>query len=107
MSKLKLISCAGALAGLGAFSVAHAGSPADYFNKYDANADGVVTEAEFVAVKTASGKVTAAEATEKFSKIAGTDGQMTLAELETAMDSTKTVKAKSKGDCAKSKDRAA
>ncbi len=107
MSKLKLISCVGALAGLSAFAVAHAGSPADYFNKYDANADGVVTEAEFVSVKTSSGKVTAAEATEKFTKIAGTDGQMTLAELETAMESAKKVKAKDKGDCNKNKDRAA
>ena len=107
MSKLKLISCAGALAGLSAFAIAHAGSPADYFNKYDANADGVVTEAEFVAVKTSGGDVTAAEASAKFSKIAGTDGRMTLAELETAMDGAKKVKAKDKGDCAKSKDRAA
>lgn len=107
MSKLKIFSCAGVLAGLGAFAMAHAGSPADYFNKYDANADGVVTEAEFVAVKTESGKATAAEASAKFTKIAGTDGQMTLAELETAMDGAKKVKAKDKGDCNKSKDRAA
>lgn len=107
MSKLKLLSCAGALAGLGAFAVAHAGTPADYFNKYDANADGVVTEAEFVAVKTASGKVTAADATAKFTKIAGTDGQMTLAELETAMNSAKKAKAKDKTKCNKSKERAA
>ena len=107
MSKLKLISCAGALAGLSAFAMAHAGSPADYFNKYDANADGVVTEAEFVAAKTASGKATAEEASAKFTKIAGTDGQMTLAELESAMNSAQKVKAKDKGDCNKSKDRAA
>lgn len=107
MSKLKLISCAGALAGLGAFAVAHAGSPADYFNKYDANADGVVTEAEFVAMKTSSGKVSAADASAKFTKIAGTDGQMTLAELETAMTAAKEAKAKDKAKCKESKERAA
>lgn len=102
MTKLKLLTFTGALAGLGAFAAAHAGSPADYFKKFDANADGVVTEAEFVAVKTAGGKVTASEAQAKFTKIAGDDGQMTLAELETVM----TVKAKEK-DCSKSKDRSA
>ena len=107
MSKLKLISCAGALAGLGAFAVAHAGSPSEYFSKYDTNADGVVTEAEFVAVKTASGKVTADEATAKFTKIAGTDGQMTLAELETAMQVAQKAKAEEKAKCNKSKDRSA
>lgn len=107
MTKLKLISCAGALAGLGALAAAHAGSPADYFNKYDTNADGVVTEAEFVAVKTASGKATAEEAQAKFAKVAGADGQMTLAELETAMNAKATeAKAKDK-NCSKDKDRSA
>ena len=106
MSKLKLMSCAGALVGLGAFVAAQAGTPADYFNKYDANADGVVTEAEFVAVKTASGKVSAEEATAKFTKIAGTDGQMTLTELETAMNTAQKAKAKEKG-CSDKKDRSA
>lgn len=107
MSKLKLITCTGAFIGLGALTIAHAGSPSDYFNKYDANADGVVTEAEFVAAKTAKGKVTSAEASEKFVKIAGTDGQMTLAELENAMSAAKKVKAKEKAKCNKDKDRAA
>ena len=104
MTKLKLFTCAGALTGLSALAVAHAGSPADYFNKYDANADGVVTKAEFVAAKTAKGKVTAADAEAKFAKIAGDDGQLTLAELETVM---KASAEKKKKDCSKKKDRAA
>lgn len=102
MTKLKLISCAGAFACFGAMATAHAGTASDYFGKYDSNADGVVTEAEFVAVKTASGKVTAAEAQEKFTRIAGTDGQMTLAELQTAMEPKAT-----SHDCSKSKDKTA
>jgi len=105
MKTFKLLTCAGALTGLGALAMAHAGSPADYFKKYDANADGVVTEAEFVAVKTAGGKVTAADAQAKFAKLAGTDGQMTMAELESAMKVS--AEKKKKEDCSKSKDRAA
>lgn len=82
----KLISSVGAVAALGAFSLAYAGSPADYFEKFDTDASGVVTEAEFIAYKTADGKHTAEAAAEKFAKIAGDDGEMTLAELETAME---------------------
>jgi len=102
MTKLKLLTFTGALAGLSAFAIAHAGSPADYFDKFDANADGIVTEAEFVATKTEGGKVTAAEAQAKFSKMAGADGELTLAELESVMN----VKAEKK-DCSKSKDKSA
>ena len=107
MSKLKLITCTGAFFGLGALTIAHAGSPADYFKKYDANADGVVTEAEFVAASTAKGKVSAADASSKFVKIAGTDGQLTLVELETAMSAAKKAKAKEKAKCHEDKDSAA
>ena len=102
MTKLKLFTCAGALTALGALAVANAGSPADYFKKYDADADGIVTEAEFVTAKTESGKVSAADAQAKFAEMAGSDGQLTLAELETVM----TVKSEKK-DCSKSKERSA
>lgn len=107
MTKLKLFTCAGALISLGALAMAHAGSPADYFKTYDANADGIVTEAEFISAKTQSGKASAAEATEKFMKIAGADGQMTLAELETAMKASEKAQAKDNKDCAKDKGRTA
>ncbi len=57
------------------------------FTDIDANADGMVTEAEFVTYKTADGDVTEAEASEKFAKIdADYDGEVTEAELTAAME---------------------
>lgn len=96
--KLKLVS--GAIAGLTAcaFAVAHAGSPADYFNKIDADASGMITQAEYVAYKTAGGKVSAEKATEKFAKLAGDDGELSLAEFEGAMKKTKSKDGKAKKD---------
>ena len=69
--------------------VALAGSPADYFEKMDADASGSVSEAEFVSYKTAGGKVSEEKVRAKFAKLAGEDGQMTLGELKTAMKASK------------------
>ncbi len=97
-----ILSMGAAIATVSAFSVAVAGSPADYFEKIDANADGVVTQAEYVSYKTADGKYTSEKATASFTKVAGDDGQLTLAEFEGAMKKA----SKSKKDC-KKKDTAA
>ena len=96
--KLKYATAAFGLVTASAFTLAHAGSPADYFNKIDADASGMITQAEYVAYKTSGGEVTAEKATEKFAKLAGDDGELSLAEFEGA------TKAKSK-DCHKDKDR--
>lgn len=87
--KLKVLSSICLAIATGGFLVAHAGSAADYFNKIDADASGMITQAEFVAYKTAGGKVTAEKAAEKFAKLAGDDGQLTLAEFEGAMKASK------------------
>ena len=47
----------------------------DKFNKVDTNSDGVITEAEF----TAQGERATAE---KFAKMAGDDGELTMDELK-------------------------
>ncbi len=95
--KLKtVILGTGSIAAMGVFSIAMAGSPADYFEKIDANADGVVTQAEYVAHKTEGGKYTAAQASESFTKVAGDDGSLTLAEMEAAMEKKAS---KAKHDC--------
>lgn len=99
MNHLKLFASAVVAISLGVSGVALAGSPADYFGKIDANADGNVTEAEFVAYKTADGKYTAEDAASKYAKLSGGDGTFTLVDMEASME-----KAKSKKDC---KDKAA
>ena len=87
--KIKLMTSAFGLVAASAFAVAHAGSPADYFNKIDADASGVITQAEYVAFKTADGKYSAEDAGAKFAKVAGEDGEMTLAEFEAAVKAKK------------------
>ena len=89
--KIKLVTGLVGIVAASAFAVAHAGSPADYFNKIDADASGMITQTEYVAYKTSGGKYSAEKASEKFAKLAGDDGELSLAEFEGAM-----VKAKSK-----------
>lgn len=95
MRRSKLLASAVIGLAFGAAGAAFAGSPAEYFEKIDANADGTISQAEFVAHKTADGKYTAEKASEKFSAIAGDDGQITLAEMEGAMKASK----RKKKDC--------
>lgn len=89
MTLLKATLTTGALVAGSAFLVAFAGSPAEYHAKVDANADGVVTKAEYVAQKTADGKYTEAQASEKFVKLAGSDGELSVADIEAAMSAHK------------------
>ena len=69
MMRFALISAA-ALTGA---MVANAGE-LPLMAEVDTDFDGVISEAEFVAYKVADGKYTEAEASEKFTKIAGDDG---------------------------------
>jgi Ca2+-binding EF-hand superfamily protein len=94
--KLKLTTGALGLIAASAFAVAHAGSPADYFNKIDADASGMITQAEYVAYKTSDGKYSAEEASAKFAKVAGEDGELSLAEFEGAMKRAKSKDGKKK-----------
>ena len=87
--KLKLTTLTVGLFAAGAFATAHAGSAADYFTKIDADASGMITLAEYVAYKTTDCKYSAEKASEKFAKLAGDDGQLSLAEFEAAMTKSK------------------
>ena len=55
---------------------------ADKFAKIDSNGDGVVSEAEYMAYKSSG-------SSEKFAKLAGDDGQLTLDEMKAAYKSHK------------------
>ena len=94
--KLKLTTSIVGLFAASAFAVAHAGSPADYFKKIDADASGMITQAEYVAYKTADGKYSAEKAGAKFAKLAGDDGELSLAEFEGAMKKAKSKDGKKK-----------
>ncbi|NQY38465.1 MAG: hypothetical protein HRT80_00050 [Henriciella sp.] len=94
--KLKRATTVVGLFAASAFAVAHAGSAADYFKKIDADASGMITQAEYVAYKTAGGKYSADKAGEKFAKLAGDDGELSLAEFEGAMKKAKSKDGKKK-----------
>lgn len=85
MKHSKLFASALVAVTLGVSGVALAGSPADYFGKIDANADGNVSEAEFVTYKTAGGKYSSEDAAAKYAKLSGGDGTFTLADMEAVM----------------------
>lgn len=55
------------------------------FSEIDTNADGMLSQEEFVSHKTAKGDVTQAEAEQKFEQVAGSDDQLTQQEFEVAM----------------------
>ena len=94
---MKRIAIIAAAASAGAFA-ASAGEMVA-FTDIDTDADGVVTEAEFVTYKTADGEYTEAEATEKFVKIdADASGDITEAELTSAMEEWKEDKADAEVD---------
>lgn len=64
-------------------ATAHAGAD---FAKVDVNADGFVSETEFVTWKTASGEMSAADALVKFIEIdSDASGMISEAEMEAAM----------------------
>ena len=78
-----------ATAALGTALAAYAGEMPS-FSSYDVNADGQVAEAEFVAVKTADGKLTEAEAVEAFARIdTNADGMASKLEFAAAIETWK------------------
>ena len=78
---MKRIAIIAAAASAAAFS-ASAGEMAA-FSDIDADASGTVSESEFVAHKTADGKLTVEEASDKFVEIdADADGEVTRDEME-------------------------
>lgn len=84
MTFLKRAFLASTAAFLGGAAMALAGTPAETFASMDTDANGLVSETEFVAFATTKGGHSAEEASAKFAKLAGTDGNLSLAELEAA-----------------------
>lgn len=79
------------IATLSALVLAGAAAAGDWqakFDGMDTDSNGVVTEAEFTAYKTADGETSAEDASEQFAQLAGEDGELTLAELEAAMSTS-------------------
>lgn len=84
MTYLKLSFALIAAAIIGSVSVAAAGPLNEAFGAMDADADGLVTEAEFVTYSVSTGKHTEVEAAEKFAEMAGDDAVLTYSEFEAA-----------------------
>jgi len=77
------------VSGLSALAFAGSGLAGDWqieFDAMDANSDGVVTEAEFVAGRTADGTITEADAGDAFALIAGSDGVLMPDEFAAARE---------------------
>mgnify|MGYP003655622052 CR=1 FL=1 len=91
MIRIALITSAAAAAALAAY--ANTGDMESKFATMDTDADGVVTEAEFVSYKTADGEYTVMEASEKFAMIAGDDAELTEVEYDEAVDAWEAEKA--------------
>ena len=85
MTYLKLFFSLAITAMLNGFVSAYADEPVETFSEMDANADGLVSEAEFVSFTTANGTYTPTEAEETFARMAGDDAVLTLSELESAL----------------------
>ncbi|MEM9842541.1 MAG: hypothetical protein AAF767_07825 [Pseudomonadota bacterium] len=85
MIERTLVLCAAGTLAFGTLMSAHASSAADYFKKIDADASGIISQAEYVSYKTANGKHSAEDASKAFLKLAGDDGELSLAEFEGAM----------------------
>ena len=83
---IKLISAIAASAAfIGGAAYAGEGMNAEQkFSEIDANADGAITQEEFVAFKTEDGQATEAEAVEAFDEAAGTDDELSKDELQIA-----------------------
>lgn len=83
MTYIKSISRLVAAAFILGATAAHADTVGETFAAMDVNADGGVTEAEFVAYATARGD-SVEDASTKFAEIAGDDGFLVLEEMEAA-----------------------
>ncbi|ABI78735.1 hypothetical protein HNE_1279 [Hyphomonas neptunium ATCC 15444] len=81
MIRVTLISAAALVGAMGA----QAGEKVT-FAEVDTNADGFISATEFIAHKTADGKVTEEKASAKFESIAGMDGQISEEDWDAAME---------------------
>lgn len=85
MTDLKRITTIVAAAFALGCGVASAETSTETFTSMDANTDGLVSEAEFIAYATTREGHTLDEASAKFASIAGDDGLLSLAELQAAI----------------------
>jgi len=84
MIDLKRVSALIAASCLGCSMIASADTVSEKFTAMDADASGLVSPPEFVAYATSDGQKTAEEAQRKFFELAGSDGMLSLEELESA-----------------------